>query len=73
MIQIVVKALFKGLFFGCGSVLGLFSGKIWVCFRSVILNFRVFFIGNSERAAADGVQVQYTLMKSQTFEILRRK
>ena len=27
-----------------GSVLGLFLGKLWVCFRSVISNFRsVFF------------------------------
>ena len=45
MRQIVLQALYKGPFFlAAGSVLGLFLGKIWVCFRSVILNFRSVFL-----------------------------
>ena len=49
ILQMILKILYSGLFFlDVGSVLSLFLGKIWVCFRSVILNFMSVFIGNSD-------------------------
>ena len=48
-VPIKKNILYGGLFFlAAGSVLGLFLGKNWVCFRTVILNVRsVFLIGSS--------------------------